>query len=191
MRARLSWAFWVLAACGAEEAAAPIAEEPAPAAAQEPAAVEPPVVEPPVVEPAAGPPPEVERPYDEGADASSAIDAAIARAGAEDKRVLLMFGGNWCIWCRRLEWVLRNEPRVAAAIAEGWLVVHVDTGARGAGANAAIASRYGDPQQHGLPVLVVLDGQGRQVHTQETGSLEVGDRHDPERVLAFLTRYRR
>lgn len=174
------------AACG-EEPAPEIASEPsapAPAAPETPSAAEPAPPDP------SGPPPEVARPYEEGADAQARIDAAVASARADGKRVLLMFGANWCVWCRRLAWVFQNEPRVSAALAEGWHVVHVDTGTRGSGTNRAVIDRYGDPVQHGLPCLVVLDGEGALVHTQETGSLESGDRHDPERVLAFLTRFR-
>lgn len=144
----------------------------------------------PSAEPATDPP-EIARPYEDGADAQAEVDAAVARAGADGKRVLLMFGANWCVWCRRLAWVFENEPSVRAALAEGWHVVHVDTGTRSAPANAALVARYGDPLQHGLPCLVVLDGSGELVHTQETGSLERGDRHDPARVLAFLSRFRR
>jgi thiol-disulfide isomerase/thioredoxin len=37
---------------------------------------------------------------------------------------------------------------------------------------------------------VILDSSGGLVTRQETGSLEEGDRHDPEKVKAFLTRHR-
>lgn len=135
-------------------------------------------------------PPETERPYEEGVDAQAQIDAAVARAGREDKRVLLMFGANWCVWCRRLDWVFSNEPQVRAALEEGWVLVHVDVGARGSDTNRDVAARYGDPLQHGLPCLVVLDEAGEVAHVQETGSLEDGPRHDPERVLSFLSAHR-
>jgi thiol:disulfide interchange protein len=134
-------------------------------------------------------PPEVSRPYDEGADAQAQIDAAVVRARRENKHVLLVFGANWCPWCRRLEWVLRNEPNISGAIARGWRVVHVDVGPRRSHRNRAIVERYGNPMQHGLPCLVVLDGQGNLQVVQETSSLENGDRHDPARVLAFLQRW--
>lgn len=142
-----------------------------------------------VAEATADPPPEVAQPYETGVNAQAQIDAAVAQASADGKKVLLVFGGNWCPWCRRLEWVFQNDPQVSRALREHWHVVHVDTGARRSGVNADIAARYGDPIQHGLPVLVVLDGSGALVHTQETGSLESGDRHDPARVLAFLNRF--
>lgn len=137
-----------------------------------------------------GDPPETERPYDEDADANVDIERAVAAAGASNKHVLLMFGGNWCVWCRRLDHVFANNPAVRTELSANYELVHVDTGARNTGKNSDINDRYGDPTQHGFPVLVVLDGQGEQVTTQETGSLEDGPRHDPDKVLAFLRRAR-
>ncbi|MAC27050.1 MAG: hypothetical protein CMN31_13945 [Sandaracinus sp.] len=136
-----------------------------------------------------GPPPEVARPYEEGVDAQAAIDAAVA--GADGKRVLLMFGANWCPWCRRLEHTFRNAPAVSAKLAEAYELVHVDVGPRDSDRNREVARRYGDPLSRGLPCLVVLDEEGEVAHVQETGSLEVGDRHDPAKVLAFLERWER
>jgi len=135
-----------------------------------------------------GQPLEVERPYDERADAERQLTQALAAARGNGKRVLVVFGANWCVWCRRLEHILKHHPEVSRALSDGFEVVHVDTGARRTGKNAAINERLGDPMRHGLPVVVVLDATGRVLTTQETGSLEDGDHHDPQRVLAFLRR---
>lgn len=135
-------------------------------------------------------PPEVAHPYDEAADATAMIDDALVVARGDRKSVLLVFGANWCPWCRRLEHTLTHHPEVVAELARNFHVVHVDTGARGTGKNAAVASRYGDPTRLGLPVLVVLTPDGQLKATQETGALEVGDRHDPAALLAFLARVR-
>jgi hypothetical protein len=58
------------------------------------------------------------------------------------------------------------------------------------GHNADVDQRYDRPTRHGLPVLVVLDRDGKPVVTQDTGALEAGDHHDPAKVLAFLTRWK-
>lgn len=137
-----------------------------------------------------GAPPEIARPYDETADAAAAIDVALAAARADHKNVLIVFGANWCPWCRRLEHTFTQNAAVAAELARDFHVVRVDTGARGTGKNAEVAARYGDPTRLGLPVLVVLSPDGRLKATQETGALEIGDRHDPAAILAFFTRVR-
>lgn len=139
--------------------------------------------------PPAGPP-EVASPYDEAADPAHDTDAALAAARADGKLVLLVLGGNWCPWCRRLEHTFRFDSDVAAALASGFHVVHVDTGARKSGKNADVNERYGNPMQYGLPVLVVLAADGSVRKVQETGALEEGDHHSPARILAFLAAVR-
>ena len=43
--------------------------------------------------------------------------------------------------------------------------------------NADVDQRYGHPTRFGLPALVVLDSDGKQLTTQDTGKLEEGDHH--------------
>jgi thiol:disulfide interchange protein len=130
--------------------------------------------------------------YDTKADGFQQIDAALQRAGANHKRVLVMFGANWCVWCHRLHGTFANDQAVAAALRENYELVLVDVNTRhGTKRNAAVNERYGNPVKEGLPVLVVLDASGRPLTTQETGALEDGkSAHDPQKVLAFLERWK-
>ena len=58
------------------------------------------------------------------------------------------------------------------------------------GHNQDVVKKYGNPTQYGLPVLVVLDKNGKQLHTQDTGKLEEGDHHNPVSVVAFLEKWK-
>ena len=40
--------------------------------------------------------------YDEAANAHELIDAALTKARRDDKRVMVVFGANWCGWCHKL-----------------------------------------------------------------------------------------
>jgi thiol:disulfide interchange protein len=128
--------------------------------------------------------------YDPEADGSALIAAALARAKAENKSVLLDFGANWCVWCHRLHHTFTANPGVAAALAKDYVVVMIDVNPRrGAMRNAGVDARYGHPTRLGLPVLVVLDAEGRQLATQDTGALESGSVHSPAKIRAFLARW--
>lgn len=128
--------------------------------------------------------------YDTRADAQVEIDAALQTAGQEHKNVLLMFGANWCVWCHRLHHTLTSDPAVATALKRDFVVVMIDVNPRnGPPRNAAVNERYGNPIQHGLPVLVVLGPDGTRLTTQETGALEEGNGHSPAKVLAFLNQW--
>ena len=54
------------------------------------------------------------------------------------------------------------------------------------GHNKEVDEKYGRPTRHGLPVIVILDADGKALTTQDTGKLEAGPKHDPAKVMAFL-----
>ena len=129
--------------------------------------------------------------YDPQADGMAQIAGAVSLAKASNKHVLIDLGANWCIWCRRLRDTFHGNEAVADELAGNYVLVLIDVNHRqGKKRNDAVNDRFGNPMKEGLPVLVVLDADGRQLTTQETGALENGkDGHDPARVLAFLQKW--
>ena len=53
--------------------------------------------------------------YHPEADAKSEINAAVKKAVAEQKHVLLMIGGNWCKWCKIFDTFQHSNPSVDSA----------------------------------------------------------------------------
>jgi thiol:disulfide interchange protein len=124
--------------------------------------------------------------YDENADGAKQIADALAVAKKENKRVLLQFGANWCGWCHKLHKLCQTDADIAAKLKASFVVVLVDVNKSH---NGDINKRYGNPTRFGLPVIVILDGDGKLLTTQDTGKLEQGDHHDPKKVLAFLNEW--
>ncbi len=123
--------------------------------------------------------------YDESADAKEQITAALARAGKENRRVLLQWGANWCGWCHLLHDLCKSDRKISRELKYEYDVVLVDIGRWDK--HLDLAKHYGaDFQKHGVPYLTVLDADGKVVVNDETGSLEDGPKHDPAKVLAFL-----
>lgn len=128
--------------------------------------------------------------YDPAASGAAQITAALEQAKTSGKHVLLDFGANWCPWCRKLHHTFQTAPEVRDRLARDYVLVYIDVNMRhGPKRNADVNTRYGNPIHEGLPVLVVLDADGKQLVTQETGALEEGDHHDPKKVAAFLDRW--
>ena len=65
--------------------------------------------------------------YSAAADSKKEIADALARALTEKKRILLMFGANWCYDCHVLDRAL-HEGAAAEIVRENFLLVHVDIG---------------------------------------------------------------
>jgi len=124
--------------------------------------------------------------YDEKADGSQQIVVALETAKKENKRVLLQFGANWCIWCHRLHSLCETNSEISAKLRDAYIVVLVDVNK---GHNKEVDTRYGTPTHFGLPALAVLDADGKLLVTQDSGKLEEGDHHDPKKVLAFLNEW--
>lgn len=104
--------------------------------------------------------------YDPKANGSADIAKALTTAQASHKNVLLVFGANWCPWCRSLHRVFASDSSVAKALAENFVVVLIDSNWRhGEKRNDDVNLRYGNPLREGLPVLVILDETGRQLTT--------------------------
>lgn len=126
-----------------------------------------------------------EKVYDESADAKAQIDAAIKKARRDHSRVLVVYGGNWCGWCIKLHGLFKSDQDIAKMLKYEYRVVTVDIGRFDK--HMDIAGKYeADLKKNGVPFLTVLDGDGKVVTNQDTGSLEEGEKHDPKKVAAFL-----
>jgi thioredoxin-related protein len=124
--------------------------------------------------------------YDPGADVKIQIAAALESAKAQNRNVLLMFGGNWCPWCHRLHALFQTDGPVKAILAEKYIVLLVDVGEKpDQPLNRDLVDLY-RVKDLGYPSLAVLDKGGRLVCAQSTGVLEKDQGHDPAKVLAFL-----
>lgn len=128
--------------------------------------------------------PRAARPYDTEANAKADVAAAVAKARAEKKRVLVTLGANWCRWCRGLDRLFQTSQPIATALSKSWVLVRVDVGRMTK--NLDLAASWGADPKKGVPLLVVLDGDGKVVKVQDTAALEEGEEHDAEKVLAFL-----
>lgn len=105
------------------------------------------------------------RAYVAETDAAADVDAALARAAASGKRVLLVLGANWCHDSRALAGWLET-PRFAALVAERYELVFVNVGMpqTGDGHNLDMARRFGLAGMTGTPALLVLTPEGAPVN---------------------------
>ena len=128
--------------------------------------------------------------YDRKADGNKQIAAALRAAQRDHRRVLLQFGANWCGWCHKLHDLFESNKDIHKTLVYEYDVVLIDVDkVDGRMHNADVDAKYGNPTKLGLPVLVVLDENGKPLVTQDTGKLEDGDHHDPQRVLEFLKKW--
>jgi thioredoxin 1 len=122
-------------------------------------------------------------PYDESADARAAIRAALGAVGAGPRRVLIVFGANWCEDCRSLDQALK-AGRNAELMAREFEVVKVDVGRFDR--NLDVAKAYGDPIRKGIPAAVVLSADERVLYATKAGELSNARRMSATGVYDFF-----
>ncbi|MBI5473391.1 MAG: thioredoxin family protein [Ignavibacteriae bacterium] len=120
--------------------------------------------------------------FDEQRDAASDIKLGVAEAARSGRRVLLDVGGEWCIWCHRLDTLFMKHADLNDLLHENFVVVKVNY-SKG-NKNESVLSRY--PKVAGYPHIFILDSKGKLLHSQNTGDLEEGKGHSREKVFAFL-----
>jgi thioredoxin-related protein len=125
--------------------------------------------------------------YPADADARREIEDALKQAATENKRVLLIFGGNWCYDCHVLDRAL-HEGSAGQVMKESFLLVHVDIGE--GDKNLDLAKKYKIPLEKGVPAVAILGGDGRLLYSSGDGEFEAARKMLKRDLAAFLIRWR-
>lgn len=123
--------------------------------------------------------------YNPAADAAKDITAALKKAKAENKYVLLQGGGNWCSWRIEFARFCKADAKIDSVINASFVWYHLNWSKENE--NKKIFAQYGYPQRFGFPVFIIVDADGKRIHTQNSEYLEDGKKsYNRNKVQAFL-----
>ena len=125
--------------------------------------------------------------YDERADAGKAIKAAVAEASRAGKRIVLVFGANWCKDCRALD-AQMHKSELASILEKSFVVVKVDVGRMDK--NLDIAKNYGVPLACGIPTVAVLDAKGKLIYAEDQCQFASARSMSYESIRAFFEQWK-
>lgn len=128
--------------------------------------------------------PKKEKLYNPSANAKQDIALAVKKANEEGKHVLIQFGGNWCGWCILFHDKVEANDTLKTAMDESYVTVLVNWSIENK--NEEVFEMYDHPERFGFPVFIVLDGNGKRLHTQNSAYLEEGAGHSTRKVLEFF-----
>ncbi len=120
--------------------------------------------------------------FDPGRDPSKDLENAVAEAQKTGKNILLDVGGEWCIWCHRIDAFIEGHEDINNFIHANYVVMKVNFSSDNK--NEDFLSKY--PGISGYPHFFVLDQDGKLLHSQDTGKLEEGKDYNPQKFMAFL-----
>jgi thiol-disulfide isomerase/thioredoxin len=126
-------------------------------------------------------------PYDEGADADAVVAAAQQQAQAAGKRLMVVFGANWCPDCRALAGVLQMGD-VRGWTDQHYVIVEVDVGRFDK--NLDLAARFDRDLKHsGIPTVAIVSQNGGVLNTTDARILSDARSMTPQSIVDVLARW--
>ena len=126
------------------------------------------------------------------APAADVVAAAVRRAQAENKSVLIEFGASWCTWCRNFEAFVKAQD-AGPILAKNFVIVNLvvrerdDKIALEHPGGSALMERWGG-KDSGLPFYVFLDRGGMKVADSNAmpDGTNIGFPAVPKEITAFV-----
>jgi thioredoxin-related protein len=114
------------------------------------------------------------------------LKVAIDEAGKSNKRIILDIGGDWCIWCHRIDAFMHSTEEIKSLLDKNFIILKINFSKENK--NEKFLVQY--PTIEGYPHFFVLEKDGSLLHSQNTGELEKDKDYDKEKFIAFLEKWK-
>lgn len=123
--------------------------------------------------------------FDPNRNPDEDLKAAVAFSKLNNKTIILDVGGEWCIWCHRIDDFMKRTEEVKSLLDKYFVVVKINYSKENK--NEKFLSKY--PAIEGYPHFFVLDSDGKLLHSQNTGELEQDKDYDKDKFVSFLKKW--
>ncbi len=120
--------------------------------------------------------------FDPSRDPFADLKTAVVEGQKTNKRILLDVGGEWCIWCHRLDGFLDANPEIKNFMNDNFVVLKINWSPENK--NEKFLSQY--PKVTGYPHIFILESDGKFLYSKNTGELEKEKSYSAEKIMDFL-----
>ncbi|MCG3169616.1 MAG: hypothetical protein CALGDGBN_01138 [Pseudomonadales bacterium] len=125
--------------------------------------------------------------FDAARDPAQDLQRAVAAAAASGKRVLVVVGGDWCVWCFLLDRHLGADPEAARILHGGFEVLRVYYGEDNT--NDAFLARF--PEFEMFPHFFVVETDGRVLASVDADVFIADAKYSTALIRAFAAGWRK
>ena len=123
--------------------------------------------------------------FDPSRNAAKDIKNAIAEAKKTNKRIYVDVGGEWCIWCHRIDEFYETHKDLYSYLKKHYVFVKINYSKENK--NEKVLSKY--PKIEGYPHVFILDKNGKLLKSKDTGELEKGKGYSYNKFKIFLKKW--
>lgn len=127
-----------------------------------------------------------EKLFNPAADPFEDLKITVEDAGKFNKRIILDVGGDWCLWCHRIDAFMNNNEEIKSLLEKNFIILKVNFSKENK--NEKFLSQF--PAIEGYPHFFVLEKDGKLLHSQNTGELEQDKDYSKEKFIDFLNKWK-
>jgi len=125
--------------------------------------------------------------YDFRRDPDSDLNFAKSDAQKQNKLILLEIGGDWCIWCHRLDEFISTKKELSESISDNFVVLKINVSEENS--NEKFLKTFS--KVPGYPHFIILDSNGREIGSMNTSNLEEGKSYSLTKFEGFIENWKR
>ena len=125
-------------------------------------------------------------PYKPTANPEQQLQAAETQAQQSHKRIMLIVGGDWCIWCQNLDLFFEHNSSVDKTLTSDYVPVKISMTARHP--HHAFLAHF--PAISVYPQIFILDAHGKLLTSENPEMLQQGGSYNPKAMEAFLEKWK-
>ena len=111
--------------------------------------------------------------------------AAIKLATETNRRILIELGGEWCVWCHKMDEFFDKNPDVKKRLHETFVMLKINVSDENE--NAEFLKSF--PKNLGYPHMYVSDKDGSVLYSQDTAEFLDDGAYQRKPFLAFFDRW--
>ncbi len=120
--------------------------------------------------------------FDPTRSAAQDLQATVAQTEKSGKRIVLDIGGEWCVWCRNMDYFFLQNAGLTKLRDENFVWLKINFSEENE--NKEFLASY--PEIKGYPHLYILDADGKFLYSKDTSELEQEKSYNLQKFTDFL-----
>jgi len=123
--------------------------------------------------------------YEDQRNAFDDANAALKLAQETNRNVLMVIGGNWCAFCKKMDAFWQSDTSVGQSLHSKYVILKINVSDE----NKNKEFMASMPPVLGYPHIYISNANGKLLLSKDTAELQSNEKHDTQLWLTFLDKW--